>query len=373
MNPNDSGTTRGTLPSPMLLVGIGGAGSAIARGVNRAFGGGMRYLLADTDAATGQAGDPFVLIGGDRLSGRGSGGDIVSARMAAEDSLGGLDEHLDGVRLAVIVTCLGGGTGGGATYEALRHLAARGLPTLVFATTPFTFESDQRQRNSRGIMSMIEDNASSTFFLPLDKLVNGTDNMNEALRRAVDTVATGVTLFWRIVEKPGYIRLDSERIRHLVASAGRGRFAAVTVRGDNRAAAAIQTLAQSEILRNGSAPVSKILCGILAGDDLRLSEVGLVANGVRDAFGKGVVSPEVATVNDEAVFSGRLSVVVMLFESGKDEAAKQTPSAGRRHKSALAVGPTGKGRFNNAERTEWHGEDLDVPTYLRQNINLELL
>ena len=357
----------------MLLIGVGGAGSAIARGVNRAFGGDMRYLLADTDASTAQDDEPFVLIGGDRLSGRGSGGDLVTARMAAEDSLGGLDEHLEGVRLAVIVTALGGGTGGGATYEALRHLAERGLPTLVFATTPFTFESDQRQRNSRGIMSMIEDNASSVFFLPLDKLVCGIDNMDDALRRAVDTIATGITLFWRIVEKPGYIRMDAERIRHLIASAGRGRFAAVSVQGDNRAAAAVQTLSRSEILQCGSAPVHKILCGILAGDDLRLSEVGAIAAGVRDAFGKGLIAPEIATVNDEGVFSGRLSVVVMLFESD-EKTAKPLPVAGRRHgRSVLSAGPTGKGRFNNAERTEWRGEDLDIPTYLRQNINLELL
>ena len=358
--------------SSMLLIGIGGAGSAIARGVNRAFGGNMRHLLADTDAATGQTGEPFALIGGDRLSGRGSGGDLVTARMAAEDSLGGLDEHLEGVRLAVIVTALGGGTGGGATYEALKHLAARGLPALVFATLPFAFESDRRQRNARGIMSMIEDNASSAFFLPLDKLVSGVDNMENAMRRAVDTLATGITLFWRIVERPGYIRMDPERIRHLVASAGRGRFAAVNVQGDNRAAAAVQTLAQSEILRTGSAPVSRILCGILAGDDLRLSEVGMIADGVRDAFGRGVVTPEVATVNDETVFSGRLSVVVMLFETGETES--KPAAVGRHHaKNALTVGPTGKGRFNNAERTEWRGEDLDVPTYLRQNVNLELL
>ena len=359
--------------SPMLLIGIGGAGSAIARGVSRAFGSDMRYLLADTDASTAQDGEPFVLIGGDRLSGRGSGGDLVTARMAAEDSLGGLDEHLDGVRLAVIVTALGGGTGGGATYEALKHLAARGLPTLVFATTPFTFESDQRQRNSRGIMSMIEDNASSVFFLPLDKLVCGIDNMDEALRRAVDTIATGITLFWRVVEKPGYIRMDAERLRHLIASAGRGRFAAITVQGDNRAAAAVQSLTRSETLHTGSAPVHKILCGILAGDDLRLSEVGTIADGIRDTFGQSLVTPEVATVNDESVFSGRLSVVVMLFESDEKN-AKPLPTANRRHtRNALSVGPTGRGRFNNAERTEWRGEDLDVPTYLRQNINLEIL
>ena len=34
--------------SSMLLIGIGGGGSAIARGVRRAFGEGLRYLAVDT-------------------------------------------------------------------------------------------------------------------------------------------------------------------------------------------------------------------------------------------------------------------------------------------------------------------------------------
>ena len=111
--------------SPMLLIGIGTAGSAIARGINRAFSGELRYVLADTDANSGSDGGPFVLLGGERLSGLGAGGDIVAGRLAAESSIKLLDEHLEGVRLAVIVTSLGGGTGGGATLEAAKHLAER--------------------------------------------------------------------------------------------------------------------------------------------------------------------------------------------------------------------------------------------------------
>ena len=128
----------------MLLVGIGGAGCAMTRGVTRAFGDGLRYVLADTDAKTGEADGPFILIGGDRLSGRGAGGDVVAARLAAEDSVQSLDESLEGVRLAIVLTALGGGTGGGATLEVVKHLSARGIPTCVFATTPFAFEGETR-------------------------------------------------------------------------------------------------------------------------------------------------------------------------------------------------------------------------------------
>ena len=362
--------------SPMLLIGIGTAGAAMARGVRRAFGDGMRYAVADTDAETAVEGEPFTLLGGDRLSGRGAGGDVVAGRIAAEVSIksAALDEHIEGVRLAVIVTALGGGTGGGATLEAAKYLTDCGIPSVVFATTPFAFEGEDRQRNARGVMKMIEDAASTSFFLPLDKLVADTDNMDDAMRRAVDTVASGVALFWRLVEKPGYIRLDTERLRHILAGAGRGRFAAVTASGPGRADEIVDRLMRSEMLATSSGPVKAALCGVLAGGDLLLSEVGRVADGVREAF--GALSFDLATVNDDDTFAGRLSVVVMLFEAAARADDGERPGSvmggrRRRGKGPLGAGPGGRGRFKNSEPTIWNGEDLDIPTYLRRNITLD--
>ena len=361
--------------SPIILIGIGTAGSAIARNVSRAFGADMRVLLLDTDASTAQPGEPFVLLGGNRLSGHGTGGDVVAGRLAAEDSVKQIDEHLEGIRIAVLVTALGGGTGGGATLETAKHLADRGIPAVVFATSPFTFEGEDRQRNARGMMSMIEDAASTTFFLPLDKLVGETDNMDLALRRALGTLADGITLFWRIIAKPGYIRLDAERLRHVVSGAGRGRFATVTLQGPNRAAGVLDALIRSELLATSSGPVRSTLCGILAGNDLLLSEVGKIADGVRNSFGG--LSFDLATVNDEDAFHGSVSVVVMLFESdGKAEVDPKPVSVlgtrRRKSKSVLGSAPSGRGRFQNAEPTIWNGEDLDIPTFIRKDISLDL-
>jgi len=360
--------------SPLLLVGIGTAGTAIARGVSRAFGPGLRFILADTDARSGHDDEPFILLGGDRLSGHGTGGDIVAGRLAAEDSVHTLDDQLSGVRLAIVVTALGGGTGGGATLEAVKRLAERGIPTVVFATTPFTFEGDDRQRNARGVMTMIEDAANTTFFLPLDKLIGDTDNMDAALRRAVDTIASGITLFWRLLEKPGYIRLDTERLRHILTGAGRGRFAVVSAQGPARAADIIDQLIHSEMLATSSGPVRATLCGILAGNDLLLSEVGRIADGLRNAFGG--LSFDLATVNDDETFAGRLCVVAMLFESNakaEDGAQPSSVMSGRRKKprGPIGTGLNNRGRFKNAEPTIWNGEDLDVPTFIRRDINLD--
>ena len=360
--------------SPLLLLGIGTAGCSMAVGIRRAFGEDLRHILLDTDARSGQPDAPFTLLGGDRLSGHGAGGDVVAGRLAAEGSIRAIDEHLEGVRLAVIVTALGGGTGGGATLETAKHLTERGIPSIVFATTPFTFEGEDRQRNARGVMSMIEDAANATFFIPLDKLIGTADNMEDALRRAVDTLASGITLFWRLVEKPGYIRMDAERLRHILTGAGRGRFATITTQGPRRADEALDALVRSELLTTASGPVKSVMCGVLAGNDLLLSEVGKIADGLHGTFGGQ--SFDLATVNDDQTFAGRLSVVVMLFESSA-KAESAVPSGGvmsgrhRKSRTSLGTGPSGRGRFKNAEPTIWNGEDLDIPTFIRKNLSLD--
>ena len=362
--------------SPILLVGVGTAGAAMAHGVMRAFAGDMRCLVADTDASSARPSAPFHLLGGDRLAGHGSGGDVVQARLAAEDSLKNIDEHLEGVRFAVVVAALGGGTGGGATVEIAKRIEDRGVPTLVFATLPFSFEGDERSRRARGVTSMIDEAASATIFIPLDKLVGDTDNMDEAMRRASGALASAVSLFWRLLEKPGYIRLDAERMRRIVSRAGRGRFAVVTTQGPDRAAAAVEALTSSPLLSGAMSPVGSVLCGVLAGEDLRLSEVGYIADGVRNAFGRRA-SFDLATVNDEATFAGRLSVVVMVFESAagaaaEEEKAGESPSRKqRRGRNPLSLGPQGRGRFNNVEPTVWNGQDIDTPTFIRRNVSLD--
>lgn len=363
--------------SPILLIGVGGAGCAIAHGVSRAFGETMRHVLCDTDAVSARENSRFILLGGDRLSGHGSGGDIAQARLAAEDSKHAFNELLEGVRLAVVVTALGGGTGGGATIEILKHLKQVGVPGIVFATIPFSFEGEERQRRARGITTVLEEEAGAAIFTPLDSLISGEDNMNEAMRRAVDTLASGVTLFWRLLQKPGYIRLDTERVRKIISRAGRGKFATTTAQGENRAVEAVAQLERSPLLTNSAVTTRSILLGVLAGDDLRLSEVGTIAENVRDTFGRQA-SFDLATVNDEDTFSGRLSLVVMLFEAnGSDSNADDPNGTGnprrrRRDVSPLAQGPKGRGRFANVEPTIYNGEDLDVPTFSRRNIILDI-
>ena len=112
-----------------------------------------------------------------------------------------------------------------------------------------------------------------------------------------------------------------------------------------------------------------MLVGILAGDDLRLSEVGMIANELQFNFAANA-ELSLGTVNDEETFSGRLAAVALIFGEGTRPAFRQDPAV-RSRAGGIAYGPQGRGRFQNSEKTIWRGTDLDVPTYIRQNITLD--
>ena len=365
------------LPSPLLLLGVGGAGTAMLRGILRAYGSDIRALAIDTDAQAGGSGDiPFLLLGGNRLAGRGTGGQPASARAAFQDTPTILDTALDGVRTVVIVTALGGGTGSGATGEILKHLHTMGIATLVFATQPFAFEGAERIRIARTAIGPIEQHADVSVFLPLDELVAsaGTDNMRAALAHGVDTLALGVTFLWRVLERPGYIQLDGERLRAILTGCGRAHFATATAQGPDRADAVLATLSESPLLKHDetSAHVRTLLVGILAGDDLRLSEVGTIASGLSAAFGLGAAL-ELGTVNDEATFSGRLTVVALVFDESATTTRKPAPGTvrapTRERAGERALARTD--RFRHSDATMWNDEDLDIPTFVRRHLMLD--
>ena len=362
------------MKSPLLLLGVGGAGTLLARKIRNAYQGDIRLLAVDTDARSELDGTPFALLGGNRLSGHGSGGQTAQAKSAFLDNPSALDKEFEGVRVAVMVTGLGGGTGSGIAPEILKRLRELGIHSLVFATTPFAFEGEDRARAARLAAGPLEQNADVAVVMPLDALVaGGPDNMQEALTRAADTLASGVTLLWRVLEKPGFVRLDSERLRTILIEGGPAMFATASAAGPDRVATVMAAIKNSPLLaRRGEdqLPVRRVACGILAGDDLLLSEVSAVSESLQRAYPGAIF--DLGTVRDEDTFSGRVAVAVLVFHetpSAPAPAATSARTSLRRRERAKALAPAG--RFENADSTMWNGEDLDIPSYLRRNLTIE--
>lgn len=394
----------------ILLLGIGGGGCRLAVEVRKQYGEDIRVVCADTDAMTSRmeplSGVSSLLLGGSRLAGAGTGGDTVRGRLAAQDDIKNLMDHLRGVRTVVVLSCLGGGTGGGSTAEIVKLLHESGLTTFCFVTIPFSFEGNERKLTANRILPIIEENADSLVTISQDDLYSdvGDVELSVATRVADHVLVQGVTLLWRLLTSPGFIRMDPEKLHRMIIHGGNAKMGFASASGDNREKACVEGLKASAFLQKGTIlkKANALLVGILAGSDLRLVEIGNIMSGLR-AICTSARMINMGTVLDER-FNGQIDLIVLAFErwnvlteeeraavalapessvadapSARESDGAQPPpvvdhvpihTTQRKGKSKVSkLTSSGKGKFWNVLPTQENGEDLDVPTYLRRRID----
>jgi cell division protein FtsZ len=367
----------------LILVGIGGGGCRMVAAACRAHGEGLAALGFDTDEAASRStpGVKIHLIGATRLNKQGAGGVHSNGRLAAQDDLPNILTHLKDARVVVVVACLGGGTGGGATPVILQALRAEGKLTLCFVTTPFAFEGAERRQMAERDRPLLEQHADTLVQVSLDALYAGQEQqaLAEASHAAEAKLASGLCLLWRLLLTPGFISFDPARLQNMIDRAGLARFGVASATGVDRSETVVAALTHSPLLLKGAAlsGARALALGILAGEDLRLAEVGAIMDRIRAGCPKDV-HIEMGVVLD-ACFDGRLELVALAFEQWLPAERRGGMSTG----GAYGVEPLGKerprdsklqggsGKFRGVEKTVIKGEDFDIPTYQRQHIRLE--
>lgn len=374
---------------PLACMAVGGGASGLLAQVADEAGQGARLIAVDTDvmALNECRGVDVILLGASRFEGSGAGGRPVNGVLAAQDDEGKLKRVLADLRILVLATCLGGGTGTGAAPRILALARQQGVRTMCFAILPFKFEPMPVRAQAERAIPQLEDEADALVVLNSDALCATGGNgvtCDQARQIAGRRIADGLLLFHRLLTLPGHIRLGSNGLCRLLAEGGgRCRFAAARAAGDGRVARAVSELCEFPQFGGSDALAGSrgLLLGIMGGEDLLLKEVGEVMGALRQA-GYADCPTRMGTVLDP-VFNGSLALVVLAFENwttaepgakpGVASDLLNLPSGRRkaRSESKLSFGPVGKGRFSGVAPTFFAGEDLDIPTYRRRGIVLE--
>lgn len=366
----------------VLLTGIGGAGVGFAARAKELFPE-ADVLGFDCDTSSARPGIGFVQIGAARLDGRGTGGDAIKARAAAQDDIARIRAAVAGTRLAIVAVSLGGGFGSGAAPEILKAMRDSGATVVCIATTPFAFEGTARASVARRHLPIVSAAATATASIALDDLFTGHEGegMREAYGAATASLAEILALFWRLSARPGFISLGTEHVASIVSnSGGRFRIAVADGSGDDRAVAAAAALFSSPLAGADARldNASSALLAVIAGPDLRLAELSAISKTVSSKITTGC-QIDFGVSLDEAVPPGSLQLVCLFFGRSEQAAAEEPQRAaaaphakgGRKSKvDPLAAGSAGS-RFFGTEGTILNGQNLDEPTYLRRNLPLE--
>ena len=393
------GVTKG---SRMMIVGLGGGGcNAVAR-MSAEWSDGPPVAGVNTDIqALAACGVPVkVQIGKGITQGLGAGGDPAVGKLAAEDDGNSLRELVSQSDIVVMVVALGGGTGTGAVPILARIAREQGAMTLCFATLPFEFEGELRNRQAEEGLHALRMQADVIITLPnqrLLKLVESQTSLADAFGKADAMLGVGVRSLWKLLSKAGIINMDFANLRHLVEHSG-GSCSFGYGEGEGEGAAkvitAISELMKNPLLDSGRAlsQSGALMVSISGGPDLTLMDIQKIMSQLTAMIRPSAKIFMGATVDED--WLNRIALTVLAADNWNGETGAATgPMSGVGKKEeplsdvkaggkpaiaahARAIQPalnfdTGdKGRFKNVEPTIYGGEDLDIPTFVRRGIKL---
>lgn len=432
MNPNDSSPAPAT---GLLCVGVGRAGGQIVRSLF-ATGGlpGTRFLcLSTAELPPAVPGIADLALGHAITRGFGCGGDANHGRQAVEQDVTRLREAVTGARVVVVLTGLGGGTGGGVAPLIARLAHEAGALVFALATLPFGFEAPLRQTNARTALQALRQSADAVLCLSnaaAAKMLDEKTRLPEVMANSNAVIADTLRGLWRMLTGTGLVPIGVATLERMLRGLhGDCAFATVEGRGEQRARETFELIRQHSFLQDERSPAEAevVLVNIAADGDLRLDELEWLQRQFQTHCERARL---VVGATDDPTLRGRLALTVIAARTGivpvaspvtagaatqsapavsnqrfadstpqspvvldgldLDTGAPSRPSATgspapelpRRGALPKAAGKkkteqqtfnfelVSKGRFEHTESTFWQGQNLDEPTFLRRGITL---
>ena len=418
------------------VIGVGGAGCNAVSQLARRELDGMRFIVANTDAAALRQApvESKLMLGSKTTRGLGAGGDPQRGRAAAVEDADKLRAVCEGAGVVFVVAGLGGGTGTGAAPVIASIAKEAGALVLAIVILPFDCEGPRRHQQAQLGFHELKQAADAVICLPNQKvfrLIDEHTSLVEAFAITNEFVAQAVRAVYRLLSRPGLINVDFADL----CSVTEGKHAETSLataeaKGENRAREAVQKLLDHPLLDNSHslAEASSVLVCIGGGPGMTMSEVSrimeqinrhceqahiILGAAVDEELGDLIsvtllASCSAPAVNgddrfsrsaeaggkgaDQRALAGAISsrpsnrsVVVaagphdVMLErplvngsngNGNGNGSRSKKLSARMRQGQLPMDIVSKGRFEKSEPTIYHGQDLDVPTYIRRGIPL---
>ncbi len=260
--------------SIIKVIGVGGGGS---NAVNHMYNQGIKdveFIVCNTDAQSLQA-SPVKIKLQIGESGLGAGANPEKGRGAAVESKEEIRQIFGNDTKMIFITAgMGGGTGTGAAPEIAKVARELDILTVGIVTMPFAFEGRQKAIRADAGVKTLKEYCDTVLVILNDKLREVFPNlsMSNAFAQADNILTTAAKSIAEIITVPGYINVDFEDVRTVMAGSGAAVMGSAKAEGDHRARRAAEEALSSPLLNNKNITgAEKILLSIRSGIDKELS------------------------------------------------------------------------------------------------------
>ena len=376
------------------VVGVGGGGgNAVNRMIANSLQG-VEFIAANTDCqALRSSKAPIRLQIGSKLTkGLGAGANPDTGRQAALEDSEKILELLTGADMVFITAGLGGGTGTGATPIIANLAQELGALVVAVVTKPFAFEGKRRREQADQGLRELHECVDTVIAIPNEKLLATVDprmSLSAAFLYADDILRQAVQGISDLITIPGEINLDFADVKTIMAGMGMALMGTGIAKGESRATEAAQKAISSPLLEDAAIDGAKgILINITGGPDMTLHEVSEASTLVQKTadpeaniiFGTvidpnmkdeikvtviatGFKDPSTAgSTRGREAFGGR-------DRGGFDHRVSDTPAFLRKQQREAAAPAFGVSDDSAAPAYSSLQDELDIPTFLRKQMD----
>ncbi len=280
--------------SIIKVIGVGGGGS---NAVNHMYSQGIKdveFFVCNTDlqALHSSPVPNKIQIGSTLTQGLGAGANPEKGKNAAIESKEDIRDVLsEDTRMLFITAGMGGGTGTGAAPEIAKVAKELGILTVGIVTQPFGFEGRKKIKLAEQGLADLRQNCDTVLVILNDKLREVYSNLtlSNAFAQADNVLTTAAKSIAEIITLPGYINVDFEDVKTVMANSGAAVMGSARAEGDQRSRRAAEMALSSPLLDNVNIRgAQKILLSIKSGTkkEIQMEELDEITSFIHDECGQ---------------------------------------------------------------------------------------
>ena len=357
------------------VVGVGGCGGnaidhMVANGVE-----GVETISANTDsqALTKNKAAEKIILGELNNNGQGAGGKPDVGRDMALDDYERLTTMFDGSDMVFIAAGMGGGTGTGAAPIVARAAKEVGALAVAIVTKPMSleFKDELAEIGIKELRSEVD----SLITIPNQKLsevFGGDCTMLEAFGHANDVLLGAVRGIADIITQTGYINVDFNDVRTVMAEQGVAMMGTGIASGPSRAKDAAAQAVGSPLLEDINLQNAKGVLVNITGKGIKVGEIEDVLRQVSEFASDGAQIIHGAVEDKDMEGDIKVTIIATGLSDGSHTSDKR---------SEFKVANDPYGRFQEVPtlgKVESEGtktevskksDYLDIPSFVRKQID----
>jgi len=385
----------------IVVLGIGGGGCKTVKAFTEMVDSDadIQLAVADTDRRplSSDFGNTVQIQLGDGLNCRnGCGADTALGSKAAGSSVDDFKDLLEGAELVVVTAGLGRGTGSGGVLVVARIAQQLGVPALFVVTLPFAFEGNWLVKQADESLKPLQELSDTVVTVHNDLLFNNLSAdtpVQQAFQYADKMLARSLQGLTAIVRAEWLLTTDFTVIKKTLKKKPAFCYLGMgTGDGEDRVAQAVQDFIQCPLLGGEDTLQASdaAIITIMSNEQLSVGELRSALSQLQERFSdetQVLAGACTSSLRDDAIQITGL-ICQNFFEpfnssgerpvkkEGQEEGQKQdkTNSFSNRAEvqGVLPLQEQSPGVFSPSNPTAVNGENLDIPTFQRRGIEIDI-